>query len=284
MEPLPLQLRTSENSAPPHFAHGSDDWVKAADILFVTDSAELPAHSIIVRWLSKYFDGLLTDLASGRGRFTEATEITKIPLPDSSSEDTQLLLSYMYSRAPQQLVASLREDQIMVLLQLADKYDISTAVADIDAGLTVRVKTHSSFLRTCSVVSWAEIAEMYSLKHFLAVCQDYITQAAAAVTQEPSFPGRLSGSTLAPALQQTAAAYTELLASHAQLQRAKDASASESARCQTQIDNATAFQGRLAVWEMKFRSVCRYEDKTAAVLEEAKQPPSSDTMFSKFHG
>ena len=192
----------------PHFAHGDDEWIQAADILFVTDSAELPAHSIIVRWLSAYFSGMLTDLASGSGGLMATPTATKIPLPDSSAEDVQLLPNYMYSRAPQQLVASLPVQQIEDLLQLADKYDINTAMADIDANLTIRVKTQK-ILQPHSVIKWAETAEACNLKQFLVACQEYVAREAAAVIKDPSFPGRLSASSLAPVLRHMAAMHAQ---------------------------------------------------------------------------
>ncbi|KAK9908499.1 hypothetical protein WJX75_008724 [Coccomyxa subellipsoidea] len=154
-------------STPPAFK-------EIADAILILDTGEeLPAHRQVLALKSEVFCGICESAPSGTGPENKL----HIPLPDCSSKEARIFLDFIYNNTP--VSDPLAAES---LTKVAHKFNVKSALQYCDNFLAQKADEDESFLQLTSrrdpasrsVLDWAVMANMYSLRKLTARCELYI--------------------------------------------------------------------------------------------------------------
>ncbi|CAI8037460.1 BTB/POZ domain-containing protein 9, partial [Geodia barretti] len=161
-----------------HFEHVSGDLFdlfksgENSDVVFVVGEMRFKAHRIILAARCSYFKVLLF------GEMREARSGAEIPIVDTTPDAFHSLLEYIYSGRI--CLADLKEDVILDLLGLANKYDFAPLQTSIMAFLRATLNVTN----VCLVYN---VANYYQLRDLCFACSTFVDGHAAEVMKSDGF-------------------------------------------------------------------------------------------------
>ncbi|EIE21114.1 hypothetical protein COCSUDRAFT_48284 [Coccomyxa subellipsoidea C-169] len=145
-----------------------------ADAILILDTGEeLPAHRQVLALKSEVFCGICESAPSSTGPENKL----HIPLPDCSSEEARIFLDFIYNNTPVSDPPAAES-----LTKVAHKFNVKSALQYCDNFLAQRADEDVNFLQLSSrrdpasrsVLDWAVMANMFSLRKLTARCELFI--------------------------------------------------------------------------------------------------------------
>ncbi|BDA45051.1 probable BTB/POZ domain-containing protein At3g56230 [Coccomyxa sp. Obi] len=145
-----------------------------ADAILILDSGEkLPAHRQVLSLKSEVFCGICESAPAETGPESKL----HIPLPECSLEEARIFLDFIYNNTP--VSDPLAAES---LTKVAHKFNVKSALLYCDNFLAQKADEDESFLQlqtrrdpaSRSVLDWAVMANMYSLRKLTAHCELFI--------------------------------------------------------------------------------------------------------------